>query len=234
MSTPRRRFQAGLESLEGKALMSAIPVVTPSTLNSVLKQIDRAAGTYAKTHNPAQFDAALSNISRKIPFGHDQLFPTWQNDESIYDPATPGSGRDMVKQIKLDLKDYVQSSVADGTVRIKGSWAGISTVASAASTTSAAVPVLTSSTYQSVLKQVDRAAGTYAKTHSATQFDAALSNISRKIPYGHDQLYSTWQSDESLYDPTVPGSGVAMVKQLKADLKDYVQSAVADGSIRFR
>ena len=83
----------------------------------MLHQIDRAAGTFAKTHNPNQFDAALSQISRKVPFGHDQLFPTWQADESIYDPSVPGSGRQMVQQLKVDLKDYIQSSVADGTMR---------------------------------------------------------------------------------------------------------------------
>ncbi|WP_250846923.1 hypothetical protein [Aquisphaera insulae] len=234
MIKPRRRFQAGLESLEGKALMSAIPVVTPATLNSVLKSIDRAAGTYAKTHNATQFDAALSAISHKLPYGHDQLFPTWQDDESIYDPGTPGSGLAMVKQLKLDVKDYIQSAVEDGSVRIKGSWAGISMASSAGTATPAAVPVLTGSTYNSVLKSIDRAAGTYAKTHNATQFDAALSAISHKLPYGHDQLFPTWQDDESIYDPGTPGSGLAMVKQLKVDLKDYVQSSVSDGTIRVR
>ncbi|QEH34855.1 hypothetical protein OJF2_34000 [Aquisphaera giovannonii] len=234
MIKPRRRFQAGLESLEGKALLSAVPAVTPSTLNSVLKQIDRAAGTFAKTHNPAIFDAALSSISRKVPYGHDQLFPTWQDTEALYDPGTPGSGLAMVRQLKADLKDYVQSAVADGSIRMKGAWAGISNVASAASTTSGFAPILTSKTYVATLKQIDRAAGTFAKTHNAAAFDAALSGISRKVPYGHDQLFPTWQDTETLYDPGTPGSGVAMVRQLKADLKDYVQAAVAEGSIRVR
>jgi hypothetical protein len=85
-----------------------------------------------------------------------------------------------------------------------------------------------------VVNQINRAAGTYAKTHNATAFDAALSQISTKIPYGHDQLYPTWQSDESIYDPTVPGSGMQMVSQIKADLKSFVQSSIADVSIRYR
>ena len=98
---------------------AAVPVLSHQTYNSVLKQIDRAAGTYAKTHNPNQFDAALSQISRKVPFGHDQLFPTWQGDESIYDSTVPGSGRQMVKQIKADLHDYVVTAIADGSIRYR-------------------------------------------------------------------------------------------------------------------
>jgi hypothetical protein len=96
------------------------------------------------------------------------------------------------------------------------------------------LPLLTHQTYASVLHQIDQAAGTYAKTKNAAAFDAALSQISTKIPFGHSQLYPTWQGDESIYDPTVPGSGAQMVKQIKLDLKDYVTSAVASASIRFR
>jgi hypothetical protein len=228
--TPRR-FQASLESLEGKTLLSGLPVLTSSTFNQVMHLIDRAAGTYAKTHSAAQFDAALSQISTKLPYGHSQLYPTWQGDESIYDPTVPGSGQAMVKQIKADLKGYVQTVVADRTIRARGNF-GFSTGASTA--TPPLVPLLTHQTYTSVLRQIDRAAGTYAKTHSAAQFDTALSQISTKLPYGHSQLYPTWQGDESIYDPTVPGSGQAMVKQIKADLKDYVTTAVAAASIRYR
>jgi hypothetical protein len=139
----------------------------------------------------------------------------------------------MVRQFKLDLKDYVQTAVADGSIALRGNWTWM--LDPGTSGTGAVVtPVLSHTTYQKVLKQIDRAAGTFAKTHNANAFDAALSQISREIPFGHNQLYPTWQSDEGIYDPTVPGSGVQMVQQLKVDLKDYVQTAVADGSIRFR
>ena len=73
----------------------------------------------------------------------------------------------------------------------------------------------------------------YAKNHDATFFDAALASISYKVPYGHAQLNPTWQQDETLYDPAVRGSGIHMVQQIKADLTAYVQTAVADGTIRF-
>jgi hypothetical protein len=231
MLRTRRRFQASLESLEGKALLSTLPILSQQTFNQVLHQIDRAAGTFAKTHNPTQFDAALSSISTEVPYGHSQLYPTWQSDEGIYDPTVPGSGMQMVQQLKADLKDYVQTAVADGTIGMRGSFARALGVRSNGTPV---VPLLTHQTYTSVLKQIDRAAGTFAKTHNSTQFDAALSSISTKVPYGHSQLYPTWQSDEGIYDPTVPGSGMQMVQQLKADLKDYVMTSIADASIRYR
>jgi len=227
----RRQFAANVESLEGKALLSALPMLSQHTFNQVLHQIDQAAGTFAKTRNPNAFDAALARISHEIPYGNAQLYPTWQADETIYDPTVPGSGMQMVKQLKVDLKDYVQSSVADGTIGVRGNWIGVSTVTS---TSTAVVPLLSHQTYNSVLKQIDRAAGTFAKTHHAMAFDTALVKISHEIPYGNAQLYPTWQADETIYDPTVPGSGMQMVKQLKTDLHDYVVSSIADGSIRYR
>jgi len=122
MLRTRRRFQASVESLEGKALLSAVPLISQATFNQVLKQIDQAAGTFAKTHNTKAFDAALAQISYKVPYGHGQLYPTWQSDEAVYDPAVPGSGMAMVRQLKADLKDYVQTSVAVGSIAIRGRW----------------------------------------------------------------------------------------------------------------
>jgi hypothetical protein len=139
----------------------------------------------------------------------------------------------MVRQLKADLKDYVQAAVADGTFGVKGQRPGASVAVTTAGG-AAFVPVLTQKTYQNALHQIDRAAGTFAKTHNEAAFVASLSQISRKIPYGHDQLFPTWQDDAGIYDATVPGSGVAMVRQLKADLKDYVQTAVASGTIAYR
>jgi hypothetical protein len=220
-----------VESLEGRALLSTLPVLSSSTFNQVVRLIDRSAGTYARTHNAAAFAAALSNISFKIPFGHSQLYPTWQADEAIYDPTVPGSGAQMVKQLKADLVSYVQTAVASASISVKGKFAFVT---GAGKTDPPPLPLLTHQTYSSVLHQIDRAAGTFAKTHNAAAFDAALSNISFKIPYGHSQLYPTWQADEGIYDTTVPGSGAQMVKQIKLDLKDYVTSEVAAASIRYR
>jgi hypothetical protein len=232
MIRSRRRFQAGIESLEGKALLSAIPMLSQATFNQVLKQIDRAAGTFAKTHNENAFVGSLSQISYKVPYGHNQLLPTWQSDVGIYNPTVPGSGMAMVKQLKTDLTNYVQTAVSEGLIGARGNWT--TSVLNVTSSGSSFTPVLSHTTYQNAFKQIDRAAGKFAKTHNGNAFVASLSQISTKIPYGHDQLFPTWQSDVGIYDPTVPGSGVTMVSQLKTDLRDYVQTAIADGSIRFR
>jgi hypothetical protein len=232
MLRTQRRFLAGLESLEGKALLSALPLLSQATFNQVVHKIDQAAGTFAKTHNANAFDAALSQISYKVPYGHGQLYPTWQSDEGIYDPTVPGSGAAMVRQLQADLKDYVQTAVADGSIRLRGKWS-TSIFASANGSVTPQTPVLSHTTYQNALKQVGRAAGTFAKTHNENAFVASLSQISSTIPYGHNQLFPTWQSDVGVYDSTVPGSGVSMVQQLKTDLKDFVQSAIADNSIRY-
>ncbi len=230
MIRTHRRFQASLESLEGKTLLSAVPFLSQATFDRVLTQIGQAAGTYAKTHNPNTFNAALSRISYEIPYGHSQLYPTWQADESIYDSTVPGSGVQMVQQIKADLKGYAQSAVADGSIFVRGNWLGDPPGSSFGTTV---LPVLSQKTFNQVVSQINKAAGTFAKTHNENVFIASLSQISSKIPYGHSQLFPTWQADTGLYSPSVPGSGVAMVQQLKSDLLSYVQTSVADGSFRY-
>jgi hypothetical protein len=119
MMRRNRRFQASLESLEAKKLLSNVPVLTSYTYNQVLHQIDRAAGTYAKNHSAAAFDAALSSLSFRIPYGHKQLYPTWQSDEAIYSPAVPGSGLAMVARIKADFRTYVVNQVNSGHIRFR-------------------------------------------------------------------------------------------------------------------
>ena len=58
-----------MDSLEGKTLLSSLPVLSTATFNQAMHQIDRAAGTFAKTHNANQFDAALPQSASTIPTG---------------------------------------------------------------------------------------------------------------------------------------------------------------------
>lgn len=108
-----------IEGLEEKALLSPIPVLSRSTLSHAYTAIDRAAGTFARTHNEHRVQNDLTRIARTIPFGRQNLLPTWQADTAIYDPNTRGSGLEAVRQIKLDLTNYVRQSVADGTFRLR-------------------------------------------------------------------------------------------------------------------
>lgn len=120
MSKPNRRAVLEVESLEGKVAPSAfLPVLTQRTFNQVLHQIDNAAGTYAKTQNARQFDFALAQISRRVPFGRANLYPVWQADEGIYSGVKDGSGLAMVRQIKADLVSYVQAGVSAGAFRFR-------------------------------------------------------------------------------------------------------------------
>jgi hypothetical protein len=120
MRTNRRRTVIQIETLEGRAVPSTVlPVLTHHTLHQVLHQIDNAAGSFAKSHNANAFDASLSRISSRIPFGRAQLLPTWQADENIYDPATRGSGVAMIKQIKVDLIQYVKDGVSNGDFKYR-------------------------------------------------------------------------------------------------------------------
>jgi hypothetical protein len=228
----RRQLHVNVESLEGKALLSALPVLSLSTYNHVLGQIGGAAGTFAKTHNENAFVGSLSRISYEIPYGHAQLFPTWQSDVGIYQPGVVGSGSQMVAQLKADLTGYVQTAAADQSIALKGNW-GPNFVGLNPGTGDPPPPVLSNATYNRAITQIGRAAGTFAKTHNENAFVATLSQISSTIPYGNQQLFPTWESDVSIYDPTVAGSGVEMVNQLKADVANYVHTAVADGTITF-
>lgn len=110
-----------VDGLEGKCLLSGVhwangpagvlPVTTVNIINRAQHSIDTAAGTYAKTHNAAQFDRALRTIADTLPYGDAQLYPTFQNDEGIYSPAVRGSGVQMVQQLHADLAAYVANNV---------------------------------------------------------------------------------------------------------------------------
>jgi hypothetical protein len=89
------------------------------TFNQVLRQIDQAAGTYAKNHNPNAFLANLSRIASTVPFGNSRLFPTWSVDTAIYSPFVRGSGVVMVQQLKNDFVHYVQTSIASGSLVVR-------------------------------------------------------------------------------------------------------------------
>ncbi len=115
----KRRGQFQVEALEEKALLSVVPVLTHRALSHAFASIDRAAGTFARTHNVHRVQADLSRIAHTIPYGGRFLLPQWQTDAAIYNPATPGSGLQAVHQIKVDLASYVHQSVASGLFRVR-------------------------------------------------------------------------------------------------------------------
>ncbi|SIO19562.1 hypothetical protein SAMN05444166_2930 [Singulisphaera sp. GP187] len=120
MRKPRRQTQLQVESLEAKAAPSSfVPVLTNNTFNSVMQQLNQAAGNYFKTQNASQFAARVSQLSTRIPFGHAQLLPTWQENETIYTGVRDGSGAAMVQEMQQSLIVYVRAGVHSGAFRFQ-------------------------------------------------------------------------------------------------------------------
>lgn len=115
MSKPRRRPVLQVESLEEKTAPSAlVPILTQNTLNSVVRQLNQAGGTFAKTNNFRQFDARIQQLSSRIPFGRAQLYPLWQGNESILTGNRDGSGAVMIQEMQANLTLYVRAGVQSG------------------------------------------------------------------------------------------------------------------------
>ncbi len=94
---------------------------------------------------------------------------------------------------------------------------------------SGATPVLTMSTYNTVVAQVGNVMGTLAKTHNFSAAGTMLTNVSAERPYGRQQLAPTWVGDLGIYNTRVPGSGLVMQGQILNDLYRYVVAGVAAG-----
>lgn len=115
----KNRVPIQVERMEEKVLLSNLPLLTHRALSHAFADIDRAAGRFARTHNENRVQHDLTRIAHTIPFGGQNLLPQWQAAAGTYDPNTPGSGLQAVRQIKIDLRDYVVQSVAAGTFRFR-------------------------------------------------------------------------------------------------------------------
>ena len=92
----------------------------------------------------------------------------------------------------------------------------------------AQLPILTMFRFNSTLSGIEQAVGTLPRTQNISQFDATLATLSARLPYGR-QLLSQWKNDQSIYDPAVSGSGLAMQEQLLSDTVAYVQNGTTQG-----
>lgn len=121
MSIRRRRAIPQVEAMESRALLSkGLPVLSMGTYAAVVSRVDRDLGALAKTGNLPLVTHALHQLSRAVPHGGDQLFPTWQAHLSIYQPTVPGSGSATEKQLLADLDQYIKQGVASGKFRVRG------------------------------------------------------------------------------------------------------------------
>jgi hypothetical protein len=96
------------------------------------------------------------------------------------------------------------------------------------STFSFGMPVLTTRALSTAIHSLDRALGTVAKTHDFNRLNWDLAKLSSRLPYGLRTVYGNLQSDMSIYDPTVRGSGLVMRQQMVSDLRSYAVSGIAN------
>jgi hypothetical protein len=121
MRKPSGRVAPGVEVMESRALPSgALPVLTMHTYNDVVADVRNVMGTLAKTHNFNGAAVSLAGVSSNIPYGRQQLFPTWLGDLGIYSPLVPGSGLLMQRKILLDLNQDILNGVSHGLFLVTG------------------------------------------------------------------------------------------------------------------
>ncbi len=122
MPRSKRSVSLRVESMESRALLSGVlPVLTVQTYDTVIADVKNVMGTLAKTHNFSAAQHSLTQLSFKIPFGGQQLSPTWIADLGIYSAQVPRSGLAMQNQILVDLNQYIEAGVTAGTFRFAGS-----------------------------------------------------------------------------------------------------------------
>jgi hypothetical protein len=95
-----------------------------------------------------------------------------------------------------------------------------------------ATPVLTMHTVNTVVADVKTVVGALAKTHDFGAARTGLTNVSSEVPFGRRQLSPTWLADLGIYNARVPGSGLAMQKQILNDLNLYILGGVGSGKFR--
>src|SRR5438552_215758 len=87
-----KRLTPQVEGMEARALLAPIPVLTTQAFSQAVHSIDDAAGRFARNRNQGAFSLALAQIASHLPFGRQNLLPTWFNDVTgIYSPTVPGS-----------------------------------------------------------------------------------------------------------------------------------------------
>ncbi|MDE2508431.1 MAG: hypothetical protein KGM43_14555 [Planctomycetota bacterium] len=116
----KRNFKPSADGLqlEDRLVLSAVlPVLTIGTYNQVEKQIDHSFSKLLKNGNVPQLEASLTATSHRIPYGGQNLQPTWMADVSgisHYPDVAPA-----YQQVKADLTSYIQYGVSSGTFVVR-------------------------------------------------------------------------------------------------------------------
>jgi len=94
---------------------------------------------------------------------------------------------------------------------------------------SAGLPVLTKNAFAHVLTTINHAAFGLSIDRTKSNFISFLTGAAPLVPFGRRRLLPIWENDVDIFDPTVKGSGGAMVAKIKSDLAAFVAAGVASG-----
>jgi hypothetical protein len=153
-----RCVPTGVEEMEARAMLSAgLPTLTMNTLNGVAAEVQSIANRFATTDNTARANAALARLAARIPYGVQQLAPTWRADTALDASGTAQAGAVIGKQLLGALYRDVLQGVGAGTFRVVGPGSEIFTAlspgsglpgSSSAAYDAASVNILNQTTYR--------------------------------------------------------------------------------------
>ena len=81
-------------------------------------------------------------------------------------------------------------------------------------------------------KRVFRAKTAGRELLDFSRLAASLATLSASLPFGRQQLLPLWNNDLNIFDSNIPGSGLAMQRQLLSDTRVYVQNGATEGLFR--
>jgi hypothetical protein len=110
-----------VEAMEARELLSGImPVLTMHRYNGLVADVRNVMGTLAKTHDFAGAGVSLAGAAAEVPFGRQQLLPTWQGDLGLFSAQVPGSGLAVQAQLINDLNRFLHAGVTASQFRVTG------------------------------------------------------------------------------------------------------------------
>jgi|GEM_PF-5600383 len=115
-------YRPGVESLEGKALLSGVtlPAVTSQTYQAVSRGVSHAISMLARSGDVERTETYLGNLAARLPQGKEQLLPRWSDDLTGFDPTRRGSAIATRNRMPRDLDSHVLTGAKLGEFRFVG------------------------------------------------------------------------------------------------------------------
>lgn len=115
-------FRPGVESLEGKDLLSgvALPTVTSQTYQAVSRGVIQAVTMLARSGDVERTETQLEILSERLPQGTQELLPRWLEELTGFDPNRRGSRIAMRNGLLRELDSHVLTGVKFGEFRFVG------------------------------------------------------------------------------------------------------------------